>query len=367
MTANCQLPTLDVSRAALSPLIAADPAMSLQNLREELRKTDEHVFIRFLQVNGVAALWYETLKKYNETALFSPAGMAELHRFSLAAAAFYLRQQHTLHRITAIFAAAGIAHAVFKGAHVRELVYDNPAARPSCDIDILVAKADRVKAIRTLTAAGFSFHLDAANISHEGHLSDGNATLDLHWDILRPGRTRVDMTDVFLAQKEKFPNHWGLNNEAALFVMLVHPVFTKYSTTPQASLVRMVDLVRWTRDRQIDWDKVAEHLEQAGVKTAAWTTATWLAMLTEITLPISFMQRIKPGSARAWYLRQWLQQNLPTRLLKHPTLIKAGFTLPAHDTLTDAWRAIRQALREKNQAEHNTKKLLNEIADHREP
>lgn len=367
MTANCQLPTPAVSRAALSPLIAADPALSLHNLRDELRKTDEHDFIRFLQENGLAALWYETLKKCNETALFSPAAMAELHRFSLAAAAAYLRQQHALHRTTAVFVAADIAHAVFKGAHVRELVYANPAVRTACDIDILVARADRGKAIRALTAAGYTFHPDAANISHEGHLTDGSVSLDLHWDILRPGRTRVDMTDLFLAEREKFPNHWGLSNEAALFVMLVHPVFTKYSTTPQASLVRMVDLVRWVQSQRIDWDAVAVLLEQAGTRTAAWITAAWLAMLTETALPHSFIARIKPGSARAWYLRQWLHKDLPTRLLNHPALIQAGFTLPAHDTLADAWRAIRQALREKKQAEANTRKLLHAITGCREP
>jgi hypothetical protein len=361
------LPTPGVSRAALSPLIAADPARSLHDLRDQLRKTDEHGFIRFLQENGLAALWYETLKKCNQTALFSPAGMDELHRFSLAAAAAYLRQQHALHGITGIFEAAGIAHAVFKGAHVRELVYANPAVRTACDIDILIARGDRGKAIRVLTAAGFSFHPDAANISHEGHLTDGSVSLDLHWDILRPGRTRVDMTDVFLAKREKFPNHWGLNSEAMLFVMLVHPVFTKYSTTPQAALVRLVDLVRWVQSQRIDWDAVAVLLEQAGVKTAAWITAAWLAMRTGIALPQSFIARIKPGRARAWYLRQWLKQDLPTRLLNHPVLIQAGFTLPAHDTLADAWRAIRQAQREKKMAAANIRRLRNEIAEPREP
>lgn len=354
-------------RLALAPFVATNPVRALQEIRDKVQKTDEQLFLRFLLENGLAALWYETLKKCGETTLFSPAGMDKLHRITLVAAATYLRQQHTLLGISDIFATAGIPHAVFKGVHIRELIYDNPAVRPACDIDILVAKKDKIRAIKALVEAGFSFYPDPVNISHEGQLTNGGTSIDLHWDILRPGRTRIDLTDALLAERERFQNHWGLSNEAALFIMLVHPVFTKYATAPQALLIRLVDLVHWINSREIDWKKTAEYLEEAGVKTAAWITATWLAILTDIALPESFTQLIKPGKIRAWYLQRWIAQDLSTRLLKYPTLIQTGLTLPAHDTFTDAWCAIQLALHEKRQAEHNTKKLLNEIAEHREP
>jgi hypothetical protein len=212
-----------------------------------------------------------------------------------------------------------------------------------------------------LVAAGFAFTPDPANISHEGSLTGGNVSLDLHWDILRPGRTRKNLTGAFLAGRQKFPDHWGLSNEDTLFVMLVHPVFTKYTTTSSATLIRMIDLVRWLQCRRVDWDSVAATLTQAGVRTAAWITAAWLEMLTGVTLPQPFIEHIKPGRARAWYLRAWLRNDLPTRLLKHPVLIQAGFTLPAHDSLPDAWHATQQALLEKRQAENNTKALLQAI------
>ena len=362
MTDDCQRHSrYRFHRLALAPLVASNPSQALHGIRDELPATDENLFLRFLLDNGLAPLWHELLSKGDCPAPFSPEGLAELYKAYLSAAASYLRQQHTLGKITDVFAAAAIPHAVFKGVHIRGLIYDNPAVRHACDIDILVARENRVRAIQALLAAGFSFHPEAANISHEGHLATVNAALDLHWDILRPGRTRVDLTDVLLAEKEQFPDHWGLSSEATLFIMLVHPVFTKYSTTPQASLIRMIDLVRWTRSRRIDWDKVASYLERGGVKTAGWITATWLTMLTGISLPESFTNRIKPGKTRAWYLRKWLKNNLPTRLLNYPALVQTGFTLPAHDTWQDAWRATLQVLHEKKEASKKTEDLLQAI------
>ena len=88
-------------------------------------------------------------------------------------------------------------------------------------------------------------------------------------------------------------------------------------------------------------------------------------MLTGTTLPHSFIDRIKPGSLRAGYLHTWLKNNLSTRLLNHPLLIQTGFTLPAHDTVSDAVRSVKQIAQEKKKADQETKKLLNVIAEHR--
>jgi hypothetical protein len=152
-----------------------------------------------------------------------------------------------------------------------------------------------------------------------------------------------------------------LSNEAALFVMLVHPVFTKYTTTPQASLIRLVDLIRWTAGRKINWQQVADYLDLGGVQTAAWITATWLHMMTGTLLPEQFMQRIKPAPMKARYLRMWLEKNLPTRLLNYPLLIQTCFTLPAHDTVADAVRFFRQIKREKKEALQKTEELMKSI------
>ena len=346
---------------ALQPLIASNPAQALHHASGAIQHVGEKPFLTFLTNQGLAPLWHETLITTNTLSLFSPAFIGELQQISLHTTAEYLKQQHSLSRINDTLNTQSIPYALFKGAHIRELIYENPAVRSSCDIDILVAKKDKVSAIKALVAAGFTFRPNPENISHEAPLTDGKTSLDLHWDILRPGRTRVDLTDEFLHTRQQRDGYWHLDCNTTLFILLVHPVFTKYSTTDHASLIRLVDLQRWQRTQSIDWKKVLDYLERGGVKTAAWITAVFLNMLTGETLPEPFMQSIRPGTARSWYLRQWLKRNLATGLLEYPLLVQIGFTLAAHDTVTDALLFTRQLLKEKKQAARQTEELLRRI------
>lgn len=351
--------TIDIYKLhclALSPLVSVDPQQALSEVRDAVSVTEEKQFLNFVLQQGLGPLWHTILTQNNGVS-FDPFFTDSIKDSILLATAKYLRQKYSLNKIEAAFTEDSIPHAVFKGAHIRELIYSLPAVRTACDIDILVAGKDKVRAIKSLTAAGMTFHPLAANISHEATLADGNAFIDLHWNILRPGRTRIDLTDEFLANKKKFSDHWGLGHEATLFIMLVHPVFAKYGTAPEASLVRLVDLIHWIQKCEINWEQLHEWLKKGGVQTAAWITTEWLEMITGVTLPESFTNSIKPSAARSLYLHKWLSNNLSTRLLNYPLLIKAGFTLPAHDRFSDAYRAIFTMLREKQSAAGKTNEL----------
>jgi hypothetical protein len=345
-------------RIALAPLVTQDPAPVLEQGADLVRnKNRELEFFSFLVRNDLAPLWHKTLHSIDAFHFFSPSFSKNLRQARMIAAANYLKQRHTLHKTGQILADSSIPHAVFKGAHIREIIYQDPAIRPACDIDILIHEQDKQKAVQTLVTAGMVFHPTEENISHEATLQDTTAYIDLHWNILRPGRTRTELTKTFLAETKTFSGHQGLNNEATLFIMLVHPVFTKYSTTPQASLVRMADLDRWLQVQETNWKTVYQYLDQAGLKTAAWITANWLAILTGTTLPASFVKSITPSPLKARYLRHWLTKNLATRLIDHPFLVQTGFTLPAHDTVSDSWRATRQIMRERKAAQQKTREL----------
>jgi hypothetical protein len=74
-------------------------------------------------------------------------------------------------RIGALFEEAGIAWVAMKGAHVRECVYPDPALRAASDIDLLILPEDRRRAARVLLDAGYTAHVEPANISHEATFS----------------------------------------------------------------------------------------------------------------------------------------------------------------------------------------------------
>lgn len=288
-------------------------------------------------------MWSNLLAQQNDALHLSEDFHSTLHQARLRATGEYLIQHHNLKQVKHSLNAANIAHVVYKGAHNRELLYSEPALRPAVDIDILVSSENKTAAIKTLMQAGYSFEPLAINISHEASLKKGSTCIDLHWDILRPGRARTPIAATLLNTKKDHGSHWGMSNEAAAFVMLVHPVFAKYGTAPQAALMRQVDLHRILALETIHWPTVIRYLESCGLKTAAWITLHWHSLITD-TFPVpEVMQALAPGPARRAYLRYWVNNNLSSRMMNTPIAIQLGLTLPAHDKFSDAIRAVKRA------------------------
>ncbi|MBF7730492.1 nucleotidyltransferase family protein [Pseudomonas sp. N040] len=336
-------------RAALVPLLDSPGRALSPDCLATIGELGEPAFAEFVIAQGLAPLWHEHLAALAEDP-FSSDFHQQLKTERFNAAAVYLLQKNALATIRGVLDEKGIAHVVFKGTHLRELIYRQPALRVATDIDLLVQPADRQAAVEALGRAGFGAVISPETISHELTLTKGCLDIDLHWDILRPGRTRVPLTAEFVRQRRDFSSHWGPSPEASLFLMLVHPVITKYCTTPYSSVIRLLDIVRWMDREKPDWAGVAELLERAGLKTAAWIMLEWLRLLTGKLPPEDFTRAIRPGAMRRRYLAHWIAQNYSTRLLGRPLLIQLGFTLPAHDRLSDVIRAVRAILRARREA-----------------
>ena len=344
-------------KIALAPLLPHATEDELKKSAASGIALGEDDFGPFLLQQGLAPLWDERIDKCTNPPPFSAEFRSSLHRARLHGTGQYLIQRHSLARVKEILDEAGVIHVVTKGAHTRELYYDTPSLRPAVDIDVLVPPEDKIESIEAFQAQGFEFYGVPENISHEACLVKGKTTIDLHWDILRPGRTRMPMTNTLLEARQDFGSHWGMSDEGSLFMMLVHPVFTKYTTTPHATLVRLLDLVYLLDKREIDWPQLISWLEQAGVKTCAWITLTWLEMLTGITPTEEVMRTLRSRVTRSRYLHYWLKNDLATRWLEKPLRVQIGFTLAAHDS----WLDIRRTLAHQRRATGDGKKTLEKI------
>lgn len=318
-------------------------------------------FLNFVLSHDLGPLWHHRLQSGGLLESLPPASVDALRVARMSAAAAYLPQRMELERIDQQFAVQGIPYLVMKGAHVRECVYPDPALRPAGDIDILVSPRDRQRAARVLLDTSYTVHVESDNISHEATFSHGMVDIDLHWHIMRPGRTRVDMTDGFLARRQWVNGYWGLSDSDILFVMLTHPAFAKYVCSPNMGLGRVADFLLWIQQRQVDWSAVLQLLEMAGLKTAAWTTLSWFRMLAQpeaAKATDEWLDALRPGSLSAAYLRYWLTQDLPTRWLGHPLLIQVGFTLVLHDRPADALHALQGIWQAKWKRLRDTRLLL---------
>ncbi|MEM9150760.1 MAG: nucleotidyltransferase family protein [Cyanobacteria bacterium P01_F01_bin.3] len=328
-------------RTALGPVLPGSTNEDLERSCLTARSFGEIAFARFLSLQGLAPLWDECIANYSSKLPVSDLFIKLIHDDSLHSAGAYLIQRHSLDIVREALDSAGVTHVVLKGAHTREVYYTNPALRPATDIDVLVRPEEKLAAIQALQTEGFCFRGNPATISHEASLLKGYTSIDLHWDILRPGRTRQPMTGILLDTRLDYGSHWGTNIAATLFLMLVHPVFAKYSTAPQAALIRLVDilLLLLKRRQQQDIDQALQLLELSGLNTAGWITLQWLHKLTDDAATEDMGKALQPNAWRRRWLQRWIDVNRASNLLDTPWRIQIGFILPAHDRFRDGLRA----------------------------
>lgn len=343
-------------RLALLPAAAhADPAACVAALAEGGAD-----FLGFVLALDLGALWHYTLQSAGLLETLPADSVDALHQARVSAAMGYLAQRVAVDRLDRLFEAEGIAYVVMKGVHVRECVYPDPALRPASDIDILISPSDRRRAAQALAGAGYTVHANPANISHEASFSQGAVDIDLHWHMLRPSRTRVDLTAGLLARRQRTGSQWGLSDSDTLFLMLTHPAFAKYVCSPNMGLGRVADFLLWIQKRPVDWAAVLKLLDTAGLKTAAWTMLSWFRMLATPDVQAAldaWIDTLSPGRLRAAYLGRWLEHDLPSRWLDKAFLIQFGFTLALHDRPGDVMRALSGLL----QARRNQTRDMNAL------
>jgi hypothetical protein len=329
-----------VFRSALQLLENGD-ASKLEVL-SLVSKTGIDSFIAFLLHNGLANIFYDHLTKLENATTVENAIKQALRPNALADAASYLSQKSTLRKLHTALEAAGVKYAVFKGAHVRESAYEDAWLRPTQDIDVLVSPKDKEAAIEALRGAGMEYHPNPEVLSHEATLISADTAVDLHWHIMRPGRTRVDMTE-YLLEDAVFDNgYWGMNPTATLFVLLTHPAINKYVCSPDATLIKMIDLCLWLKNPDIDQDKLLSLINLAGMRTAAWSTLFLINLLAKDRRYPSVFDKLKPGHLQRKYVQFWVTKDLPTRFYNSRFLMRTAFSLSLHDNANDMARAVAQ-------------------------
>lgn len=227
-------------------------------------------------------------------------------------------------------------------------------------------------------------------------LTGFGASIDLHWNLLRPGRSRINLPHLALKTRQKQKNGiYVPGNLATTVIQLIHPAITEYTT---ARLIRVVDLVRWLRHctrpatttipaidetssfpstssaettaplqavsqthttppsettPAVELTPLVTLLTRAGLKTAAWAMLYWTRQWTRQPTVQPLFEQLTPGPLLRNYLKLWLQprpfeipfsdgiQLDPTTIYKnHPLIAKAGYSLMLNDTWTQRIRSV---------------------------
>jgi hypothetical protein len=144
---------------------------------------------------GLAPLGYLTLTRLEGRPTAPGAVLDRLEVLYYRRAALNAHLFGELHKILTRFSRDGIAAVVLKGAAMAELVYQNIAARPMQDLDLLVRTSDLDAADRALHGLGYAPDESYRSVTwyqeQHHHLApyaaaDGRAVVEVHHQILPP-------------------------------------------------------------------------------------------------------------------------------------------------------------------------------------
>ena len=313
-------------------------------------------FARLLRHEGLAPLWSAWLdeRPADSRGEHLPALLRPMRQRAIAR---YLMQRGMLDRALHALRSEGVAVTVIKGAELRERLYPQPALRPSADLDLLVRERERTRAVRALVTAGMQLDADPLNLSHEVCLRSQGFEVDLHWQLMRPGRARIDLAAEVTATAERDRRLPRPSPEGALLIALVHAPFAKHLNGPGSRLIRVLELDLLIRQLTPDWERVGELLTRAHLRTAAWATLYWQQQLLDTPIPADVLRTLRPRAAKRAWLTAWIEGRWSQRLHNARPLVHLGFTLPLHESTADALHALGTARRARRSGERIRREL----------
>lgn len=346
-------------RQAIGPILFDRQSTSIPSDDNDIPTTISPELTDCILQQGLAGHWFLLLGSLVDLTSSQAAGYELFQNQIRLETGRYLAQLRTIHIIHKLFKESDIRYALYKGAHIREVLYDPPSIRPAADIDVLISPWDRNKAAAVLVGHDFEALLNPKNINVEASFCYKQSTVDLHWNVFREKRSKIDLVEPFLKSRIQQKEFYSLCPEHALVVMLTHPVFFKYLTSPVSSLSRVVDIYRLIKTHEMNWGMVLDILQKAHLTTAAWLTGYYCELLTGTALPEDLMAAVTPKRIKTAYLKWWVKNDLSTKFFSIKAIPQIFFTLPAHDNLMDAFGLLLSAYPETRQS----KKVMAELEE----
>ncbi len=319
--------------AALSPL-ASRLSRAESSRDEPLDALPDRGFLRH---HGLTMLWAAHHARLSDPQI--PAAWLQPHE-AVSARLYAQVQRRALERIACVWEPAGIPWLVMKSLGYRDELYEAPELRPSTDIDLLVLPADRGRALALLEACA-ARRLDPGS-AHECTLRLDTIDIDLHWDLLAPGRLPASLAPSIMERRVRKGVFYRPDDTDALMIALVHPAFAKHVCSEHMGLNRVADLLLMLDRFDVDEERLVAQLRSAGVSTAAWAVLAWTDMIAPARplLLRHLLSRLAPGALRRRYIMAWLRNDWPGRLMSRaPWLTAAALLTVLHDRPSHAARA----------------------------
>jgi hypothetical protein len=263
-----------------------------------------------------------------------PLVLARLRGAWMAAERQHLMAGPQLRELVAAFGRAGIETILLKGPLLAADYYSDPALRPFTDLDLLVRRRDRERAIEVATALGYAHGSPGRSLAYELEhapaayfVAPGGARLpvDLHWEcVAHPGGSRATELAAEEIWSRTLPSpSWGaaartLAPEDLVIYLAAH--FAIHHSLAGALWQLDLALVLRRHGATLDWDAVAARATRWGAAGAVYFALRTVGDRFGATAPTPTINRLRPGDIRVALIDRLLSAG-PDRLVKLEYLV----------------------------------------------
>ncbi len=211
------------------------------------------------------------------------------------------RQEQEILQVISALTQAGVPLILLKGAALRLRLYGDPAVRPMCDLDLLIAPEDRGRAHQTLTDLGYwispfcrdlrpGFRQLVGNAIHYGPPPQKSLLVDLHWE-LAAIMDFYRLPFACLRQDAVSADYQGLavqvlSPEHTLLYLCLH----LYHHFPL--ITQMLDLALTLGSLPVDWAKFLKEVSRFKCQRPVYLILKEMAPLLPHNLPPGVMAQL---------------------------------------------------------------------------
>ena len=248
--------------------------------------------------------------------------LARLRASWMTAECQQLRAGKQLRDLVGAFGGAGIQTIVLNGPALATSYYPDPALRPFIDLDLLVRRADRQRALDTLFERGYTHETPGRSLEHvpAAYLApprdSGLLPIDLHWECVgqsTAGRAAERAAEEIWSRAVAAPA-WGdaartLASEELLIYLAAN--FAIHHTLTGALWQLDLALVLRRHRGTLDWDAVVARARRWGAASAVYFGLRSVGDHLGVTAPTPAMNRLRPGDLRVTLIDRLQRPEVP--------------------------------------------------------
>ncbi|MEA3326296.1 MAG: nucleotidyltransferase family protein [Chloroflexota bacterium] len=294
-----------------------DDNTSNEALKKELNLLDQPNWENLLEMstwNGIKPLVYLRLKPLFVKATIPASIQNELRNAYLLSARKNTLILHHAAKMLKTLKAHGIDLIGLKGIYLVENIYDNIAARPFGDIDIMIKKEDLQNAITSLQKLGYRmstyFSISDVNldIKHVPPMINAEGlTTEIHWTILEEDEPfTIDAQGLWeRASPAKIAgvDALALSPEDLILHLCMHLTYQHRLKIGLRGLYDIAEVLRHF-EGQVNWTKLSKITQEWGSGKVTWLTLTLAQDLLGAQIPPKILAHLQPKHIDPWVLKE---------------------------------------------------------------